>query len=111
MSDISFFSHSGYQAHTNVSRVVDGAEPMEFKALFKAWRDKYETTGVGKKYSGKDKEGHMTFSHSLPSHKVLILILMGQKIPNFCHLQQNAGALRKYLAFHCLHSYESNAVK
>ena len=36
-----------------MSRVVDGAEPMEFKALFKAWRDKYENTGIGKKYSGK----------------------------------------------------------
>merc|ERR1719226_281376 len=24
---------------------------MEFKALFKAWRDKYENTGIGKKYS------------------------------------------------------------
>lgn len=46
-----FIKKKGYQAHTNVSRVVDGAEPMEFKALFKAWRDKYETTGVGKKYS------------------------------------------------------------
>ena len=43
----------GYNAHTNVSRVVDGAEPMEFKALFKAWRDKYENTGIGKKYSGQ----------------------------------------------------------
>ena len=36
-----------------MSRVVDGAEPMEFKALFKAWRDKYENTGIGKKYSGQ----------------------------------------------------------
>ena len=36
-----------------MSRVVDGAEPMEFKALFKAWRDKYENTGMGKKYSGE----------------------------------------------------------
>ena len=36
-----------------MSRVVDGAEPMEFKALFKAWRDKYENTGIGKKYSGE----------------------------------------------------------
>ena len=44
---------AGYNAHTNVSRVVDGAEPMEFKALFKAWRDKYENTGIGKKYSGQ----------------------------------------------------------
>ena len=36
-----------------MSRVVDGAEPMEFKALFKAWKDKYENTGMGKKYSGE----------------------------------------------------------
>ena len=100
MSDISFFSHSGYQAHTNVSRVVDGAEPMEFKALFKAWRDKYETTGVGKKYSGKDKEGHMTFSHSLPSHKVLIDIdIDGAKNSQFLSSPAECRSIKETFGF------------
>jgi len=38
-----FVKKKGYPSHTQVSRVVDGGEPMEFKALFNSWVDREVT--------------------------------------------------------------------
>lgn len=48
-----FVKKKNYPNNTRVTRVVDGAEPMEFKMLVASWKDKDETKGVGKTYTGK----------------------------------------------------------
>lgn len=40
----------GYNPQTQVTRVVDQGEPSEFKSLFKNWREKEQTVGLGKKF-------------------------------------------------------------
>ncbi|CAG0917901.1 unnamed protein product [Notodromas monacha] len=40
-----FIRKKGYHVATPVTRVIDGGEPLEFKALFATWRDKDETNG------------------------------------------------------------------
>lgn len=47
-----FVKKKKYPSQTAVTRVVDGAEPLEFKMLFTAWREKDETKGMGKAYIG-----------------------------------------------------------
>jgi hypothetical protein len=34
---------TGYEAHIQVTRVIDGGEPSDFKSLFRNWRDKDAT--------------------------------------------------------------------
>ncbi len=51
------FSHSqGYDSFTPVTRVIDGGEPMEFRCLFKNWKEKDQTTSFTNKrrISGKN---------------------------------------------------------
>ena len=36
----SFIKTKSYPEHTQVTRVIDGAEPVEFKSLFRTWNDK-----------------------------------------------------------------------
>ena len=47
------FLLTGYKTHTQVTRVIDGGEPSEFKSLFKAWKDKDQAVGFGNTYTGK----------------------------------------------------------
>ncbi|KAL7643355.1 UNVERIFIED_CONTAM: hypothetical protein RMT77_006647 [Armadillidium vulgare] len=42
-----FITKKGYPQSTQVSRIVDGGEPPEFKTLFKDWRDKDDTVEFG----------------------------------------------------------------
>lgn len=46
-----FIKKKGYSNSTPVTRVIDGGESNEFKSLFKSWRDKDATAGLGKKAS------------------------------------------------------------
>ena len=48
-----FAKKKGYPPTTNVLRVIDGGEPSEFKSLFRAWKDRDQTTGMGSAHSGK----------------------------------------------------------
>jgi hypothetical protein len=52
-----FFScvFQGYDSFTPVTRVIDGGEPMEFRCLFKNWKEKDQTTSFTNKrrISGK----------------------------------------------------------
>lgn len=41
----------GYPSNTPVTRVVDGGEPIEFKALFTSWKEQNQTTGLGKQHT------------------------------------------------------------
>ncbi|XP_037086795.1 LOW QUALITY PROTEIN: villin-1-like [Pollicipes pollicipes] len=46
-----FIKKKSYSNSTPVTRVIDGGESDEFKSLFKSWRDKDATIGMGKKTS------------------------------------------------------------
>jgi len=46
-----FIKKKAYSNATPVTRVIDGGESNEFKSLFKSWRDKDATTGLGKRTS------------------------------------------------------------
>jgi len=46
-----FAKKKGYPPTTNVLRVIDGGEPSEFKSLFRAWKDRDQTTGMGSAHS------------------------------------------------------------
>jgi len=46
-----FIKKKNYNPHTQVTRVVDGGEPSEFKSLFKGWKDKDAAVGMGKRYT------------------------------------------------------------
>jgi hypothetical protein len=50
-----FLQKKGYPKTTKVCRVIDGAEPMEFIALFKTWIDLNAQKGLGKTYT----KGHI----------------------------------------------------
>ncbi len=45
---------SDYNPQTQVTRVVDQGEPAEFKTLFKGWKDKDQTVGLGKRFTGEN---------------------------------------------------------
>lgn len=42
-----FIVKKGYPEHTRVTRVIDGGEPVEFKNLFRNWKDSNQTNGLG----------------------------------------------------------------
>ena len=42
-----FIKKKGYPEHTRVTRVIDGGEPIEFKNLFRSWKDCSQTNGLG----------------------------------------------------------------
>ncbi|CAL4065730.1 unnamed protein product [Meganyctiphanes norvegica] len=46
---LNFVKKKGYPQRTRVSRVIDGAEPSEFKVLFCDWRSKYQSKGLPSK--------------------------------------------------------------
>ena len=46
-----FIKKKGYPEHTRVTRVIDGGEPIEFKNLFKSWKDSNQTNGFGGTYN------------------------------------------------------------
>lgn len=48
-----YVTKKGYPSNTLVTRVVDGGEPIEFKALFSSWKERNQTTGMGKQSTGK----------------------------------------------------------
>ncbi|CAF1325577.1 unnamed protein product [Rotaria sordida] len=52
---LGFLQKKGYPKTTKVCRVIDGAEPMEFIALFKTWLDLYAQKGLGKTFT----KGHI----------------------------------------------------
>ncbi|PSN56753.1 Villin-1 [Blattella germanica] len=43
-----YVTKKGYPTNTPVTRVVDGGEPVEFKMLFTSWKEKNQTTGLGR---------------------------------------------------------------
>lgn len=46
-----FIKKKGYPNTTAVTRVVDGGEPVEFRALFNSWRDPEDVSGMGKTHA------------------------------------------------------------
>jgi hypothetical protein len=48
-----YVTKKGYPSNTLVTRVVDGGEPVEFKALFTSWKERNQTSGLGKQNTGK----------------------------------------------------------
>lgn len=46
-----YVKKKGYPNNTPVTRVVDGGEPTEFKALFTSWKEHNQTTGLGKQHT------------------------------------------------------------
>jgi hypothetical protein len=49
----SFAKKKEYPVNTNVVRVIDGGEPAEFKALFRDWKNRDQTVGLGNRNSSK----------------------------------------------------------
>jgi hypothetical protein len=45
-----FITKKGYPQHTRVTRVIDSGEPIEFKNLFKSWKDANLANGFGNAY-------------------------------------------------------------
>ena len=45
-----FIKQKNYPNHIFITRVIDGGEPIEFKALFKHWKDQEESDGFGNSY-------------------------------------------------------------
>ncbi len=43
-----FIKKKGYPEGTPVTRVIDGGEPIDFKAIFRTWKEKNETVGLGR---------------------------------------------------------------
>ena len=43
-----FIKTKSYPEHTQVTRVIDGAEPVEFKSLFRTWNDKDDSWSLRK---------------------------------------------------------------
>jgi hypothetical protein len=48
-----YVTKKGYPSNTLVTRVVDGGEPTEFKALFTSWKERNQILGMGKQTTGK----------------------------------------------------------
>jgi len=46
-----FIKKKCYPEHTRVTRVIDGGEPLEFKNLFKSWKDSQASNGFGNTYN------------------------------------------------------------
>lgn len=46
-----FSKKKNYPASTPVTRVIDGGEPVDFKALFKSWKEKNQSVGMGKTFT------------------------------------------------------------
>jgi len=46
-----FIKAKGLNSATPITRVIDGGEPIEFKLLFQEWKDKDQTTTLGRKSS------------------------------------------------------------
>jgi hypothetical protein len=46
-----FIKKKGYSEHTRVTRVIDGGEPVEFRNLFKSWKDSNQSNGFGTTYN------------------------------------------------------------
>ncbi|XP_023219305.1 gelsolin, cytoplasmic-like [Centruroides sculpturatus] len=46
-----FIKKKGYPNHIQVTRVIDGGEPSEFKAQFRSWRDAVPTPAIGKQHN------------------------------------------------------------
>ncbi|KAG1662657.1 Villin-1 [Nymphon striatum] len=46
-----FIKKKSYPNHTQVTRVIDGGEPHEFKSLFKSWTNPGASKGLGKTHS------------------------------------------------------------
>ena len=46
-----FIKKKGYPEHTRVTRIIDGGEPIEFKNLFKSWKDSNESKGFGSTFN------------------------------------------------------------
>lgn len=49
----SFAKKKEYPPNTMVTRVVSGAEPAEFRSLFRDWKVREQTVGFGRQSSGK----------------------------------------------------------
>jgi len=47
-----FALKKNYSTKTNVTRVIDGGEPAEFRSLFSNWKVADESVGFGKQTSG-----------------------------------------------------------
>ena len=47
-----FAKKKGYPPNTNVTRVLDGGEPAEFKSLFRDWKVRDQSVGFGRQASG-----------------------------------------------------------
>nr|XP_006819230.1 PREDICTED: villin-1-like isoform X2 [Saccoglossus kowalevskii] len=48
---MNFITAKKYPKHTKCTAVIENAEPASFKGLFKNWRDKGATTGLGKTHT------------------------------------------------------------
>lgn len=46
-----FIKKKNYPNHTQVTRVIDGGEPQEFKSLFNSWATPGASKGLGKTHS------------------------------------------------------------
>ncbi|XP_037091154.1 advillin-like [Pollicipes pollicipes] len=46
-----FVQKKGYPSHTPVTRVIDGGEPPEFRSLFRQWRERGTSVGLGRQFS------------------------------------------------------------
>lgn len=47
-----FAKKKEYPPNTQVVRVVDGGEPAEFRSLFRDWKVREQTIGIGRQNSG-----------------------------------------------------------
>lgn len=47
-----FVKKKKYPNTTRVTRIIDGAEPLEFKTLFLTWKDPDEQKGIGTTHTG-----------------------------------------------------------
>ena len=50
----SFAKKKEFPVSTNVVRVIDGGEPAEFKALFRDWKNRDQTVGLGNRNSSRN---------------------------------------------------------
>lgn len=48
-----FVKKKNYNSTTSVTRIIDGAEPLEFKGLFFVWKEKEDPKVAGKNHISK----------------------------------------------------------
>lgn len=60
-----FVKKKKYPNETTVTRVVDGAEPIEFKMLFISWKNKEETV------KGKSNNGIQIIKYTLFIYQII----------------------------------------